>query len=174
MSAVAAPPQKPLDQKTKSPMMGLPPIPKHNTVAEAQSQRQTWVAPKVIPGETVFYRPAGNGKQNEFPAIITRQLNKTFSLLVSQPNQTFREVGSVAYWDHTEDDPKETGDPHAPHNNNGTFRRTDFGNFLSSLLDNLGSLPDMAAELVTIRAELDKIKAEMKRRGSGESSSNKA
>lgn len=114
----------------------------------------------MIFGEPVFYRP--QGKPNELPAVLLKQSNNTFSMLVSQPGYTFKELSSVAYWDHTEEKPELTGDPMAPHNNNGTFRRTEFSHLLTSIIDNMGSLPDIAADMVTMKADIDKIKAELK------------
>lgn len=173
MPVVAAPAIVAKAPLTRGPMVGLPPISKHNTVAESQAQRQSWTPPTIIPGEVVFYRPSGNGHSNEFPAIITRQSNKTWSMLVSKPNYVFEEKSSVEYWDHTEADPRLTGDPHAPHNNNGTFRRTEFSLMLSGFVDKIGTLPDVSGDVgslkgdvVTLKAEIDKIKAELRKMAS--------
>lgn len=173
MPVVATPAKVVKAPLTRGPMVGLPPISKHNTVAESQAQRQSWTPPTIIPGEVVFYRPSGNGHSNEFPAIITRQSNKTWSMLVSKPNYVFEEKSSVEYWDHTEADPRLTGDPHAPHNNNGTFRRTEFSLMLSRFVDKIGTLPDVSGDVgslkgdvVTLKAEIDKIKAELRKMAS--------
>lgn len=145
MSAVAppvnTPPPSPLVTAAKAfinknvPMNNLPPIPRNNSTAEANAQRQDYQPPKFFPGEMVFYRKKGTGTENL--AWVLAEQNKSFTLAVAENNNVIREVKSVDYWDHTDPKPEATGDPMAGHHVYGTFRRTIFGKKVMAMMADL-------------------------------------
>ena len=155
-------PQNPMNrdaQDRHAPMKNLPPIPHNCTTAEAAARRQVWKPPSdIIHGEFVFYRPQKTN--DELVGWVLRTLNKTYSLWVQQKNGIGKEITSVAYYDHTDPQPEVTGDPAAATNNNGTFRRTEFGRRLSgmlaqfqSLLNDVGQLKPAVNQLLEMLAK---------------------
>jgi len=122
----------PIPLNRHMPMKNLPAIPRANSVAEAQAQRQAYQPPNIVPGEMVYYRrKAGN---DEDLAFVLKMQNKSFSLRVAANNNVFTEINSVDYYDHTEEHPQMTGDPMAGHHSYGTFRRTPFGKMVLELV----------------------------------------
>lgn len=121
------------------PQRGLPSILPTMTTAEAQAKRQEWLPPEIYGGEQVYYRKFRTNE--EMVGWVVYSLNRTFTLFVQQDGFPVRMVKSVAYYDHTE---PQTGDPMAPFNNNGTFRRTEFNKKLSRLLDVMDKILQLA------------------------------
>lgn len=181
MSAVATPPAPPappppvepitigparqVDLQTKhGPMRNLPAINRTMTTVEAEQRRQVWQPPNVVHGEFVFYRRAqGN---DEVAAWVIRSTNKTFHLIVAAPNYTLAEKTSVAYYDHTEANPELTGDPKAAWNNNGTFRRTEFGMKLANMIakqddaaSNAVEFSGLMNDLIAAQQQINDLKA---------------
>jgi len=155
MSAVAppmTPPPSPLQTASKVfvnknvPMHNLPAIPRNTSTVEANASRQTYTPPRFDPGEMVFYRKKGTG--TECLAWVLKEQNKSFTLAVAENNNVIREISSVDYWDHTDPNPEETGDPMAGHHIYGTFRRTVFGKKVLALLSSLngGQVPADAGD----------------------------
>lgn len=163
-TAAALPPQN-----KSAPMRNLPPIPRATSVAEAQSIRnEHYVPPEMMPGEVVFYRR--KSVNDETLAMIVNQQNKSFSMYVFGTNNIMTLVNSVDYWDHTEADPQQTGDPMAGHHSNGTFRRSPFGKVVLELFGKLAGQSlekdnkletmntSFTAALVELTEQLDALK----------------
>lgn len=154
----------------RGPMRGLPAIPKLTTPSEAEQRRNQFQFPDMVPGEPVFYRRKADGSNMEEIAWYQKSYNKTATLTVARIGYVIEEKSSVSYWDHTEADPAATGDPKAPHNNNGTFRRTSFGKVLGEIIAKLGggetfgvdannNSAILRQELINLREEVEKLKA---------------
>lgn len=141
-------------QDSHAPMRGLPSISPTMTTAEAQAKRQTWPPPNIIPGEFVFYRE--KNQNNECIAWVIASSNKTWKLTVLKANYSGIEKTSVAYYDHTDPDCNATGDPMAPWNNNGTFRRSMFGKMVADLLERQAQppqIPQLVQDLLSVQQQ---------------------
>lgn len=148
----------------KGPMRSLPAIPKTMTPSEAEQKRLNFEFPDMIPGEPVFYRRKADGGNSEDIGWFQKAYGRTATISIARPGYTIEEKTSVGYWDHTESNPVLSGDPKAPFNNNGTFRRTEFGKRMAAVIKT-GALMDIDKlkreltdeVLAAVQAELDKM-----------------
>lgn len=126
---------------SSSPSSRLRALVKRQPLAEAVVAHREWTkagkCPDFYEGEPVFYRSPG--RNEEFSGTIMRSSNWTFDILVQEVGKGFVMKQSCSWYDHTIPDAEHVCDPKAPHNNNGTFRRTPWGEMLANLFKYLKS-----------------------------------
>ncbi len=145
------------DIRKVAPMRGLPVLIKKLSINEAQVKKRDWIPPNVIAGEVVFYRK--HGTPEEFFGIVSGAINKTWTVWYFRPGQGIEERKNVSYYDHTGSEDK--NDPYGPHNSNGTFRRTIFGQTVERVLNMTISKVDSTSEIEAIKSQLEALRGEI-------------